>query len=500
MTFFELESADIKSLNDGDLRELVARLVEAELVQHGIPTSCVTWGGAQEAADGGLDVSVKSANGVSSTSFVPRERTGYQVKKHLMGKTACFKEMRGEDTPKAIIAELASQSGAYIIVSGYDDCSDKMLSERLEGMKNAVFPLTNKEQLHLDFYGRDRLCTWLRRHPSVALWTRSRLGKPLTGWRPYERWAATPPDQNDDFLIDDHPCVIDTSDSSKEPQPILAGIQLVRTRLETPGSIVRITGLSGVGKTRFAQALFETKIGDAALPHSEAIYADLGENLTPTASELVTYLIANDIAAYLVLDNCPPDVHRTLQQQVAANQAKLRLLTLEYDISDDKPEETRVIHLEPSSEATVSVLLQRRFPSLGRVNADRVAEFAGGNARISQGSTSLRRLASSSGPCACSTSLISSPSSQACMSTNWLLIPRAVSSSDKRHAPAKPGRWLVLALTGSVWSSAMTTRFPLRNDQSMLLTLPAPRSAYAQVPAGKPAASIDSALIGLSTR
>lgn len=134
-----------------------------------------------------------------------------------------------------------------------------MLSERLLGMKSALEGLPNSEDLLLDFYGRDRLSAWLRQFPGVALWVRSRLGKPLSGWRPFGRWTSTPVDKDDEFLLDEHPCVIDMNSHHKEPIAISDGIRLVRERLERPGSVVRITGLSGVGKTRFAQALFEVK-------------------------------------------------------------------------------------------------------------------------------------------------------------------------------------------------------------------------------------------------
>ena len=382
MRFFELGPADLSALNDADLREMVARLSEAELIRQGIQPSCVLWGGAQEAADGGLDVRVKESTKLSRPCFVPRENTGFQVKKNSMGKAACTKEMLEKGRLKPVIVDLASQKGAYIIVSGKDDCSDRMLSERLLGMRKAVEGLSGNDDLQLDFYGRDRLSTWLRQHPGVALWVRSRLGKSLSGWTPFGRWAATPPDQDDDFLLDDHPCVVDASTQGKEPIAIADGIRLMRERLRKAGSTVRITGLSGVGKTRFAQALFETDVGKDALPAANVIYADLGDDISPTASELVSYLIANDFTAYVVLDNCPPDIHRNLQKKVSINSAKLSLLTIEYDISDDRPEETKVVHLEPSSEETVSKLIQKRFPDLGRVNADKVAEFAGGNARV----------------------------------------------------------------------------------------------------------------------
>lgn len=382
MGFFELDAADITALGAGDLRELVARLSEAEVIQQGRLSKSVTWGGEQEAPDGGLDVRIEDTGLASSNGFVPSGICGFQVKKHTMAGAACRKEMMEHGTLRPVIAELADRNGAYIIVSGKDDCSDSMLESRLQCMAEAVTRLPNKSSLHLDFYGRDRLATWLRRHPSVALWVRARLGRPLAGWKPFGRWAATPPGQDDAFLVDDHPCVIDANSSAKDPMPVSEGIKLARERLRRVGSAVRITGLSGVGKTRFAQALFEAEVGEEALPPASAIYADLGEDLSPTASELVSYLIANDHAVHLVLDNCPPDVHRQLQRQVAESSARFSLLTIEYDISDDRPEETDVIHLEPCSEKTVSMLIQKRFRGLGQLNADKIAEFSGGNARI----------------------------------------------------------------------------------------------------------------------
>lgn len=382
MRFFELDAVDITALSAGDLRELVARLCEAEVIQQGRRPKSVMWGGAQEAPDGGLDVRIEAMDLPSNDGFVPRGICGFQVKKHAMGAAACRDEMLEGGTPKLVLADLADRNGAYIIVSGKDDCSDSMLASRVRAMEAVAETLPGKASLRVDFYGRDRLATWLRRHPSVALWVRARLGRPLSGWRPFGRWAATPPAQNDAFLVDDHPCVIDANSSAKTPMPVSEGIHLARERLRRRGSAVRITGLSGVGKTRFAQALFEANVGEEALSPASAIYADLGENLTPTASELVSYIVANDHAVQLVLDNCPPDVHRQLQKQVSASSAMLSLLTIEYDISDDRPEETEVIHLEPCSEETVSMLIQRRHPDIGKLNAGKIAEFSGGNSRI----------------------------------------------------------------------------------------------------------------------
>lgn len=121
-------------------------------MQQALQISGVLWGGAQEAADGGLDVSVRMPEGLKRPDFVPRADTGFQVKKNTMGKAACTKEMLDKGAVKPIIAELARKRGAYIIVSGKDDCSDKMLKDRLEGMKAAVASLSDSfgESEHTD--------------------------------------------------------------------------------------------------------------------------------------------------------------------------------------------------------------------------------------------------------------------------------------------------------------------------------------------------------------
>ncbi|MFP3548314.1 hypothetical protein SB748_33570, partial [Rhizobium sp. SIMBA_035] len=84
MNYFELSATDVSDLSDGDLRELVGRLTEAELLQQALQISGVLWGGAQEAADGGLDVSVRVPEGLKKPDFVPRADAGFQVKKHTM--------------------------------------------------------------------------------------------------------------------------------------------------------------------------------------------------------------------------------------------------------------------------------------------------------------------------------------------------------------------------------------------------------------------------------
>jgi hypothetical protein len=78
---FEISGDDIAALSDADLRNLIGLLSEAELRQRGLPTSAVTFGGNQDAKDGGLDVRVALPADTTIAGFIPMPATGFQVKK-----------------------------------------------------------------------------------------------------------------------------------------------------------------------------------------------------------------------------------------------------------------------------------------------------------------------------------------------------------------------------------------------------------------------------------
>lgn len=81
---FEITGDDIALLDDEPLRAVVARLCEAEVRRRGLSAAAVTWGGDQNAPDGGIDVRVALPDGTPIEGFVPRAAAGLQVKKQDM--------------------------------------------------------------------------------------------------------------------------------------------------------------------------------------------------------------------------------------------------------------------------------------------------------------------------------------------------------------------------------------------------------------------------------
>src|ERR1700752_1066662 len=174
---FEITHDDIAALDDEDLRTLIGLLCEAKLRRANLPVSAVTWGGNQTAKDGGLDVRVSLPPGTVIAGFVPRAATGFQVKKPDMPASEITKEMRPGGDLRQVIAELAASEGAYIIVSATGSRGGSARKKRRKAMAEAVKNCPDAAKLHLEFYDRNRVASWVRDHAGLIPWARSMVGK-----------------------------------------------------------------------------------------------------------------------------------------------------------------------------------------------------------------------------------------------------------------------------------------------------------------------------------
>ncbi len=152
--------------------------------------------------------------------------------------------------------------------------------------------------------------------------------------------------------------------------------------LSCPASSVRLAGLSGTGKTRLLQALFDPRIGVNPLPSSQVCYTDMGDSPNPAPVAFAEQLYALGKPAILAVDNCPPELHKNLTAVCTKSGSLVSLITVEYDIRENQPEETDVFRLESASVALVEKIIQNRFKHIGQIDAHTIADFSGGNARI----------------------------------------------------------------------------------------------------------------------
>lgn len=382
MAIFDIDKDELLGLSDTLLEELIARLAEAEVAASGHSPARVRWSGSINTPDGGIDVHVQVPVEQLNSGYIERPDTVFQAKKHKMRRADILREMAPSGVLSLMISVQATKGGSYIIVSLNEDCTSPMLAERVAAMKEAVRHDPCNLSLHLAFYDRAKLAQWIRQHPSVMLWVNRKLGRRYSGWQPYGAWSC-PPEGAVDILITASGITITLPSEKGHSLSIEEAIGPIRQLIRTTRKAVRITGLSGVGKTRIVQALFDESVGADALDRTLAVYADTGDDPVPSAAAMLERLIADQHSAIMILDNCPSELHASLAARVTSQGSRVKLITVEYDIREDKPQTTEVIHIEAVGPEVAEKILLRRFPSIGQLNARRIAEFADGNARIS---------------------------------------------------------------------------------------------------------------------
>ena len=109
----------------------------------------------------------------------------------------------------------------------------------------------------------------------------------------------------------------------------------MRKKLSEPRNSLRLAGLSGTGKTRLAQALFDNSIGEIPLDKSIVIYGDISDMPKPDPIEYIQKLVNSRKRIILIVDNCEPSMHNKLTKLCQVIGSNVSLLTIEYDVKED---------------------------------------------------------------------------------------------------------------------------------------------------------------------
>lgn len=221
-----------------------------------------------------------------------------------------------------------------------------------------------------------------KKRDNHEIWLTSRFASNVNSWEGYDNWAKCPSGISEEYLVDDKIRLNDSSSPNNEGLSGVDGINYLRQKLQKNNSSIRLVGLSGVGKTRFTQALFDTRIGEKPISTESIFYTDIANGPSPTPRVLAEKLVSEGKDAQLIVDNCPPELHRALTSICTSEASKVSLLTIEYDIREDQPEQTEVFSLEPSSIELIEKILNARYRNLGQQNSRTISEFSGGNSRI----------------------------------------------------------------------------------------------------------------------
>ncbi|QOD12717.1 hypothetical protein IEE84_12865 [Psychrobacter sp. 28M-43] len=202
------------------------------------------------------------------------------------------------------------------------------------------------------------------------------------GWDRFKDWSSTQANVDSLYFTDNDIKVVLPNQKREDASHVINGINAIRNELKQPKTSVRLVGLSGVGKTRLAQALFDDRIGKNPLDVREVWYCDYGESPSPLPLHFIEDLKQKNKKFIVIVDNCGRDQHEILTKSITNDNSQISLLTIEYDISDDLPEKTSVFKLEPNSPTLVQKVIERHYPKINSPIPHDIAQLTGGNYRL----------------------------------------------------------------------------------------------------------------------
>jgi hypothetical protein len=335
---FEIDPTEIEPLDGAQLVQLLRRLVHAEALDADVPLRGVTVPVQITIADGGEDARVSWSGGRTKTDYFPCRFVVFQCKARDGGDAKWKAEVWTKPSQKRGMArELNSavrltlqKRGAYIGVTASALVGD-VAKKRIEAIKTGIRDAGgDPDRLKsIELLDANKLAAWANRHPAVALWVKEQKAQmPLAGFSTLEQWG-----HRTDVA---KPAYVDSANRRFLLKSGVGGeldFKQFATRvvdhLAEPGYAARITGPSGVGKTRALHRALTTAPGIVgAVTVISAIYCDYREVATKLF-DAVNGLIKQRSATLFVIDECPYDVAIKLNNLAASTGSRLRVVTID---------------------------------------------------------------------------------------------------------------------------------------------------------------------------
>ena len=365
----QIEPEHIARLQPGQLVGLLRILLYAEArggnVAVHVPTQIYV-------PDGGEDARWEGE--VTPNEFIPNALTLFQSKAELLGPTACGNAMRRKDGSLVpAITEVLERNGAYVFFCR-EPYVQKGLTARIKAAHDAIVKagkaLGNVPPVR--FLDGNKIAAWTIRHPAAVAYVSECCQLPFVGeLRTWEDWSQDPACCGNFYSN----AAIDTH------------IKSLREHLAEPRRIARVTGLSGLGKTRLAfEALrppsAKENLVQASL-NKAAAYLDMEHSPNGVLS-LVSSIASAHVGGLLVVDNCERNQHDKLVEIVQRLSSQLSLLTLDYVPERSIPGILHV-HLEPETMGDIIPKILKDLPQarqLSEAQISHVAAFANGFPQI----------------------------------------------------------------------------------------------------------------------
>ena len=363
---FEVTGDHISVLRERDLPLLLRKLLSAEAQAHSLPADGIQVASNIHAPDGGEDGSITWTAGPERTSFLPSRLNQFQLKAGKISPAAAAKDVLTKGAVKDMVRSALEVGGHYIMLCVHP-YTGKQIDDRKARIRKALRDagMTIKDE-QVDFRDAEQIATWVNSHPPVATWVKGQAHGTIGPFCSWSHWTGL-------AERDQPPWVEDAR---------LSGLRdRLREIAATPRQVLRLVGLSGVGKSRLVlEALRATDAKESAglFFNDIVMYAAVQSEVGPEAVTRAVQSLAGTAArAVVVVDNCDPQTHQVLAGMVLRHGSRLSLATIDNEIPTG-PLDGNTLRIEEAPPSVTEGIISHISPGLPHADQRLLERFSKG--------------------------------------------------------------------------------------------------------------------------
>jgi hypothetical protein len=355
---FEVKGTHISRLHEFQLTQLLKRLLHLEADEFGLPRSASEVSLKINVPDGGDDGFIQWEGGHDKLDFVRNRFTMFQCKSGKTKRTPLDYRMemlkRAGDKLKDRVKDVLDAKGCYTFFLGFP-CKPSLQKRRIKACRDGLRSLNREdaESADIRIYDEDKIADWVNKYFAAQVFVRYCIGcEVLWGLKTWEDWAG-----HDDYRF-----------SYVANVQLEGHIKTMRDYLcSTQRPVVRVTGLSGLGKTRLALETFriDDDVSSVQLQalQNKVVYFDASNG----GGELVSFIAdtrSSNVKVLLIVDNCEHSLHEKLVRESGYRNRDIGLLTVDFNPEKINPDYRCIYLTRDDCKGVVKGILKEVYPSL----------------------------------------------------------------------------------------------------------------------------------------
>ena len=370
---FEVDGSDIGELDERMFPQLLRHLLNAEAWANDLPCPVIHVASNIHAPDGGEDGRIMWQGGPSATLYLPSRLCQFQLKTRTITPSKAAKDVSPKRGSVKEMVRSVLADGAHYLMLCTHPYPRKQIEDReariREALEDAGLIVAHNR---IEFRDADQIAAWVNHYPPVAVWVKEKVRPGTIGcFSSWDAWATRPEHLASPWVSDE-----------RLPE-LLAPL---RQRVAEPREVVRVVGLSGVGKSRLTLEALRSTAEDrlaGRLQSDTVMYAVLSESSPEHVMQVVQRLAGSGKRALVVVDNCDPETHQVLTGMVLREESRLSLVTIGDEVAAGANETALKVDEAPAS--VVEPIIAHISPSVPVAERQRLLRFSSGFPKIAIG-------------------------------------------------------------------------------------------------------------------